>query len=73
LSIEGRRRLLERCRARPIAHVAAEAGVSWACLSKWKNRGLVHELGSVGSGLRAALVKVKKSNEDADAHVVTAR
>nr|QBF51782.1 truncated IS481 family transposase [Streptomyces caniferus] len=29
---------MERCRTRPIAHVAAEAGVSRACLSKWKNR-----------------------------------
>ncbi|WP_030317787.1 IS481 family transposase [Streptomyces flavochromogenes] len=38
LNIEGRRRLVERCRTRPIAHVAAEAGVSRACLSKWKNR-----------------------------------
>ncbi len=38
LTIEGRRRLVERCRTRPIAHVAAEAGVSRACLSKWKNR-----------------------------------
>ncbi|EST18940.1 hypothetical protein M878_44295 [Streptomyces roseochromogenus subsp. oscitans DS 12.976] len=38
MNIEGRRRLIERCRTRPIAHVAAEAGVSRACLSKWKNR-----------------------------------
>lgn len=38
LNIEGRRRLVERCRSRPIAHVAAEAGVSRTCLSKWKNR-----------------------------------
>jgi transposase InsO family protein len=38
LNVEGRRRLIERCRTRPIAHVAAEAGVSRACLSKWKNR-----------------------------------
>ncbi len=38
LTIEGRRRLVERCRARPIAHVAAEAGVPRACLSKWKSR-----------------------------------
>ncbi len=33
LNIEGRRRLVERCRTGPIAHVAAEAGVSRACLS----------------------------------------
>jgi transposase len=38
LNVEGRRRLVERCRSRPIAHVAAEAGVSRACLSKWKSR-----------------------------------
>ena len=35
---EGRLRLIERCQRRPIAHVAAEAGVSRACLSKWKAR-----------------------------------
>ncbi|MEU6976994.1 leucine zipper domain-containing protein [Streptomyces sp. NPDC046371] len=29
---------MERCRSRPIAHVAAEAGVSRACLSTWKSR-----------------------------------
>jgi transposase len=46
LNIEGRRRLVERCRTRPIAHVAAEAGVSRACLSKWKNRYDTH--GEVG-------------------------
>lgn len=34
LSIEGRRRLIERCRNRPIAHVAAEMGISRACASK---------------------------------------
>lgn len=38
LSIEGRRRLIERCKTRPIAHVAAEMGVSRACASKWVNR-----------------------------------
>ncbi|SEE76342.1 IS481 family transposase [Ruania alba] len=38
LSPEGRRRLIERCRARPIAHVAAEMGISRACASKWVNR-----------------------------------
>lgn len=36
----------ERCRTRPIAHVAAEAGVSRACLSKWKNQYDTH--GEVG-------------------------
>ncbi|MEV5846147.1 helix-turn-helix domain-containing protein [Streptomyces sp. NPDC051985] len=38
LNVEGHRRLIERCRTRPIAHVAAEASVSRACLSTWKNR-----------------------------------
>ena len=39
LTPEGRRRLCERVDAgRPIAHVAAEAGVSRQCLSKWYGR-----------------------------------
>ena len=38
LSFEGRRRLVRRCQHRPIAHVAAEAGVSRQCLSKWVHR-----------------------------------
>lgn len=38
LSPEGRRRLVARCRTRPIAHVAAEMGISRACASKWVNR-----------------------------------
>ena len=38
LSLEGRRRLVERCESRPIAHVAAEMGISRACASKWVNR-----------------------------------
>ena len=38
LTPEGRYRLVQRCQHRPIAHVAAEAGVSRACLSKWKAR-----------------------------------
>ena len=38
LSVEGRRRLVQRCRYRPIAHVAAEMGISRACASKWVNR-----------------------------------
>lgn len=38
LSIGGRRRLIERCKTRPIAHVAAEMGISRACASKWVNR-----------------------------------
>ncbi|WP_166352562.1 IS481 family transposase [Phytoactinopolyspora limicola] len=38
LTPEGRRRLVERCRTRPIAHVAAEMGISRAAASKWVNR-----------------------------------
>jgi len=38
LSLEARRRLVERCRTRPIAHVAAGMGISRACASKWVNR-----------------------------------
>ncbi|MBB4910590.1 transposase InsO family protein [Actinophytocola algeriensis] len=38
MSVEGRRRLIERCRTRPIAHVAAEMGISRQCASKWVNR-----------------------------------
>ncbi|MFI6413482.1 helix-turn-helix domain-containing protein [Streptomyces sp. NPDC050585] len=36
--MEGRRRLVERCKNRPIAHVAAEMGISRAYASKWVNR-----------------------------------
>ena len=46
LSVEGRRRLVQRCQTRPIAHVAAEMGISRACASKWVNRWRRHgELG----------------------------
>jgi len=38
LTPAGRLRLVQRCQFRPIAHVAAEAGISRACLSKWKTR-----------------------------------
>lgn len=38
LTVEGRRRLVERCHTRPIAHVAAEMGISRATASKWVNR-----------------------------------
>lgn len=43
LTPEGRRRLCERVAAgRPVAHVAAEAGVSRRCLSKWYGRWLAY-------------------------------
>jgi transposase len=38
LTPAGRLRLIDRCQTRPIAHVAAEAGISRQCLSKWVNR-----------------------------------
>ncbi len=43
LSVEGRRRLVKRCRTRPIAHVAAEMGISRATASKWANRYRHHD------------------------------
>ncbi|WP_225234104.1 IS481 family transposase [Klenkia terrae] len=46
LTPAGRLRLIDRCATRPIAHIAAEAGVSRQCLSKWKNR--YDALGEVG-------------------------
>ncbi len=46
LSVEGRRRLVARCADRPIAHVAAEMGISRACASKWVNR--FRRFGEVG-------------------------
>lgn len=53
LTPAGRLRLVQRCQARPIAHVAAEAGVSRACLSKWKNR--YDRLGEAGLHDRASV------------------
>ena len=38
LTPAGRLRLIDRCTTRPIAHIAAEAGVSRQCLSKWNAR-----------------------------------
>lgn len=46
LSPEGRRRLVERCRTRPISHVAAEMGISRATASKWVNR--YRQFGEIG-------------------------
>ncbi|MBF4478287.1 helix-turn-helix domain-containing protein, partial [Rhodococcus rhodochrous] len=46
LSVEGRRRLVERCQTRPLSHVAAEMGISRSCASKWMARYREHgELG----------------------------
>jgi transposase InsO family protein len=38
LTPQGRLRLVQRCQHRPIAHIAAEAGVSRQCLGKWVAR-----------------------------------
>jgi transposase len=38
LLVQGRLRLVQRCQTRPIAHVAAEMGMSRSCASKWVNR-----------------------------------
>lgn len=46
LSVEGRRRLVERCLTRPTSHVAAEMGISRACASKWVRR--YREFGEIG-------------------------
>jgi transposase-like protein len=46
LTAEGRLRLVRRCRTRAIAHVAAEAGVSRQCMSKWVAR--YRQLGEAG-------------------------
>jgi transposase InsO family protein len=53
LTPAGRLRLVQRCQSRPIAHVAAEAGVSRACLSKWKAR--FDRLGQAGLHDRASV------------------
>jgi transposase InsO family protein len=53
LSYEGRLRLVRRCRHRPIAHVAAEMGISRACASKWVNRW--RRLGELGLRDRSSI------------------
>lgn len=46
LTPAGRLRLVQRCEHRPIAHVAAEMGISRQCASKWASR--YRELGEAG-------------------------
>lgn len=46
LTVEGRKRLVERCRNRPIAHVADEMGISRATASKWVDR--YRQFGEIG-------------------------
>jgi transposase InsO family protein len=53
LTPAGRLRLVQRCQSRPIAHVAAEAGISRQCLSKWKAR--FDELGEAGLADRSSV------------------
>ncbi len=53
LTPEGRLRLVQRCATRPIAHVAAEAGIARQTLSKWKAR--YEQLGEVGLVDRASV------------------
>jgi transposase InsO family protein len=64
LTPAGRRRLVERCRDRPIAHVAAEAGISRQCLSKWKNR--YEALGEAGLLDRSSAPWTSPSRLDPD-------
>lgn len=44
LTVEGRRRLIERWRTRPIGQVAAEMGTLRACSSRWGNRWCRHDV-----------------------------
>jgi len=64
LTPEGRLRLVRRCAHRPIAHVAAEAGISRQCLSKWKSR--FDELGEVGLLDRASVPHACPTQLDPD-------
>lgn len=45
-TVQGRKQLVERRRNCPIAHVAAEMGISSATASKWVN--LYREFGEIG-------------------------
>ncbi|TFH74335.1 IS481 family transposase [Cellulomonas sp. HD19AZ1] len=65
LTPAGRLRLVQRCQSRPIAHVAAEAGISRQCLSKWKAR--FDELGEVGLLDRSSAPHASPSQLDARA------
>jgi len=55
---------VHRCEHRPIAHVAAGAGVSRQCLSKWKAR--FDELGEVGLADRASVPHRSPTQLDPD-------
>lgn len=47
LTPEGRLRLVGRCQHGPIAHIAAEAGLSRRCLGKWVARYREHGEGGL--------------------------
>ena len=64
LTPAGRLRLVQRCQSRPIAHVAAEAGISRQCLSKWKAR--YEQLGEVGLLDRASVPGSSPTQLDPD-------
>ncbi|SCY76019.1 leucine-zipper of insertion element IS481 [Rhodococcus erythropolis] len=48
LTVEGRRRLIERCQSRPIAHVAAEMGISRQCAAAPGQAGITDGGGQAG-------------------------
>jgi transposase-like protein len=60
----GRLRLVRRCEHRPIARVAAEAGISRQCLSKWKSR--FEKFGEAGLWDRASIPHVSPTQLDPD-------
>lgn len=64
LTVEGIRRLVERCRTRPIAHVAAEMGISRRCASTWVNRYLKY--GDLGLQDRCSAPKHQPTATAAD-------
>ena len=64
LTVEGRRRLVERCRTRPIAHVAAEMGISRQCASTWVNR--YRKYGDLGLQDRSSAPKHQPTATAAD-------
>lgn len=68
LTPEGRRRLCERVDGgRPIAHVAAEAGISRRCLAKWYARWRAHgENGLLDHSSRPATSPARTAEDTAD-------
>lgn len=58
--------MVERCKSRPISHVAAEMGISRACASKWVNRWRRHG----DAGLRDCSSSPHRSPSAAPAWVI---